>query len=195
MTFKSGRVYKAERLSDSSPLWKEIQNVVSRRTKAGMPELQLQEVWDVKWREKPFPWSYYREFKPKRRWFYHGTYSHIIQNILDQGFIITSSASSLHGRMLKDGIYATYHTNKGKLYAFDEYIISVMIYAPHCLVVERGQSIDEYDIIKASKEYHAIEVRTGSIIQYPQRTHTMANHEICVYDSRRIIPRFILKII
>ena len=190
MSFVDGRMYTVKQLSKNHPHWASVQDAVHRRTKPDYKRkygpLVLQELYEVRWRRKPFPWSYYNEFKPKRRWFFHGTTQQSIIKILDEGFKIGPVRS---GRMLGDGIYATYHAHKAESYAPEDYVLSVMIYAPHTLVVHPGQSLDAATIANASKKYHAVEVRTG--VKVPG--WTMKNHEICVYDVRRIIPRFILK--
>ena len=59
--------------------------------------------------------------------------------------------------MLGDGVYGTYHTNKGKTYGTDGYVISVMVYAPNTLVVNPGQSIDQATITSAPSHYDALE--------------------------------------
>jgi hypothetical protein len=194
MIINNGKLYNVEKFSNIDVRWKDIEDAVHRRTKPGTPELRVEEIYDIRWKEKPFPWSF-TEFKKERRWFYHGTSIQIINKVLDEGFKVVHNSQSKHGRMLKDGIYATYHTQKGKLYAPDGYVMSVMVYAQNRLTIKKGERIDEQQIISATKAYDAIEVLTGSIISYPNRLHTMQNHEICVYDSRRIIPRFILKIL
>jgi len=183
---KSGRAYTIEQLSKNHPHWKGVQDAISRRTKPGTSRLQLAELHEVRWVQKPFSWSY-RDFKKGRRWFFHGTRTASIARILNEGFKIKKART---GRMLGDGVYATYHTNKGKSYGPDGYVVSVMIYAPKTYVVGPGQSIAFKDLAKLCKTRQAIEVRTGAVVG----GYTMQNHEICVYDTRHIIPRFVLKL-
>ncbi len=188
--FKSGKIYTVTHLSRDHRLWEGVQAAITRRAKPGVGRLVLEELYDVRWRDKPFPWSWSREFKPGRRLFYHGTSRKIIQRILDDGFRIVSTARAKHGRMLGDGVYATYHTNKGQAYGTDGYVLSVMVYAPNALVVQPGQTINLAEIQKAAQSCDAIEVRTGAVV----RGRRIRNHEICVFDPQRVVPRFILKI-
>jgi hypothetical protein len=189
MVFSDGLMYTVGKVAQSHQLWKEVEEAVTRRINpaAGVGSLSLLELYDVRWRSKPFPWSYSNEFKPHRRWFYHGTDSYTIARILDEGFKIGTART---GRMLGDGVYATYHTNKGKSYGTDGYVISVMVYAPNSLVVHSGQFVDQSTITTTCLRYDALEVRKGAVVA----NYAMKNHEICVFDTRRIIPRFIIKI-
>jgi hypothetical protein len=188
MLFQNGRMYKVRQLARGHPVWGQIQDAIDRRTKPGSGPLTLEALYDIRWIMKPFPWSYTYDFKPNRRWFYHGTSHATIQRILEEGFHVRHAA---HGRMLGDGVYVTYHTNKGKHYGPDGYVLSVMVYAPNTYLVGPGESLDRGQIPSICQTYDAIEVRTGAQID----TWTMQNHEICVYDIRRVIPRFILKIV
>lgn len=187
MTFRDGKLYTIQKLSTSHPYWQGVSAAIKRRTKPNAGPLKLVELYEVRWRQKPFPWSWKRQFKPNRRWFYHGTTKQIIQRILDEGFKIPPPR---HGRMLGQGVYLTYHTNKSIHYGPDGYVISVMVYAPNVLLVNPGQSIDQNQIQNAPLKYDAIEVRTGAIV----RAWTMRNHEICVFNPLRVVPRFICKI-
>ncbi len=193
MTFQNGKLYTIQKLYPDHVHWKGVKKAVSRRTNAN---ITLVELYDVRWRRKPFPWSYHKEFKAHRRWFYHGTSIANIQKILHEGFKVTPAITSHNGRMLGDGIYSTYHTHKGKWYGVDQYVISVMVYTPKILVIQKGQTFDNSQIPTILKSYDAIEVRRGSTVVDPvqKRTCVMKNHEICVYDTRRTIPRFILKL-
>lgn len=189
--FQDGQMYTIQPIARTHPYWQDIQEAVNRRTKPGHGPITLVELFDVRWRFKPFPWSYSREFKPNRRWFYHGTSIANIQSILNNGFAVCQPHAASHGRMLGDGVYATYHANKGKSYAPDNYVISVMIYAPNTYLVNPNQSLDLSQVTGLSSTYDALEVRTDSIIG----SHQMINHEICVYNPLRVIPRFILKLV
>jgi hypothetical protein len=186
--FANGAAYKVIQLQNSHPLWNDVQKSLSDRRKDTTKTLILEELYAVEWVHKPFKWSWKREFKPNRRFFYHGTSCTTIQKILDDGFKIIPTPVS--GRMLGDGIYATYHTDKALLYAPENYIFSVMVYAPQTLLIPPQISIQAAVIQAAVNTYHAVEVRTGAIVN----AYTMQKHEICVYDTRRIIPRFISKV-
>jgi hypothetical protein len=190
MKFRNGKIYTVQQLAKSHYYWNNIQAAINRRTKPGMGSFKLKELYSVKWKRKPFPWSYSKEFKPHRRWFYHGTTQQTIINILDGGFKVSPVYTAKNGRMLGDGVYATYHTNKGKMYGVDGYVVSVMVYAPNTLVFHPSQQLDKNTIDNASQKYDAIEVRTDVVIN----GWKMVNHEICVFDTRRVIPRFIIKI-
>lgn len=198
MPFNDGKMYTVSVVSKGNRYWNEVQKSVdekiNHRLKGQIGKYVIAELYDVKWRTKPFPFSYFKEFKPNRRFFFHGTSSQVIQKILDEGFKVTS-VQAKHGRMLGNGVYLAYHTNKGKSYASDDYVLSVMVYAPNTLVVGPEESITEDQINKAATKYDAIEVRTGAIVKYSnQQPWTMQNHEICVFDTYRVIPRFILKL-
>jgi len=197
MSFNDGLMYKVIPISKNHHYWNDIQEVVdkkiNRRLRPQFGRLIITELYSVKWRKKPFSFSYYKEFKPNRRFFFHGTSKKTIIKILDEGFKVMPNFKN--GRMLGDGVYVTYHTNKGKHYAPDNYVLSVMVYAPKTLVIGPGETITEAQIKAAANQYHAIEVRTGAIIDYPKKSPwTMQNHEICVFDPQRVIPRFILKL-
>jgi len=181
---KSGRMYYISEVDKRERTFYEVQKAIDRKIKPGYNKLKLQRLWRVRWREKPFPWSYNYEFKPNIRYFFHGTTVEAINNILDEGFKIKKPA---HGRMLGDGIYLTYHTHKAANYAKDEYLLSCMVYAPNTIVINPGEKISNNQIAEYIKKYDAIEVRTGSFIN----NYQMKNHEICVYDTRRVIPKFI----
>lgn len=187
MQFRNGTKYSVRKLNQSHPHWQNIEKIVPKKSKAGTGPYSLHELWDIRWRKKPFPWSYFGEFKPGRRFFFHGTDAITIQNIIDEGFKIVPAK---HGRMLGDGIYATYHTNKVMLYGSDNYVISVMVYSPNRYCINPGQSVDGVAVQNAPNRWEALEVRTDSFVM----GYKMKNHEICVYDTRRIIPRFILRI-
>ncbi len=189
MSFRNGKRYTIKQLSSSHHYWSEVQKAVRRRAKSGTGNLHLAELYDVRWRKnaKPFPWSWTRQFKPERRFFYHGTQASNIPKILDEGFQLLVPT---HGRMLGPGIYATYHTNKGQMYGTGGYVISVMVFAPRTHTVHAGQTISSADIQRLRNTHHAIEVRTGAVVQ----GWTMQNHEICVFDIRRVVPRFLVKI-
>lgn len=190
LSFQSGRIYTVKKLSLHHPLWDQVRAAIARRTRSPAGELGLIELYSVRWREKPFPWSWSREFKPQRRFFYHGTTRTAIQQILDQGFKVAPARRARHGHLLGPGVYATYHTDKGRRYGSDDYVLSVMVYAPDILVVHPGGAIDLSAIQQAPQRYDAIEVRTGAVV----RGRTIQHHEICVFDPRRVVPRFIVKI-
>jgi len=188
MSFQNGKKYNVEKLTSSHPHWQGVQKAIRQKAKLlNSNQYIIDELYSVTWNKKPFPWSWTKEFRPNRRFFFHGTSKLVIQNILDEGFKISYTKN---GRMLGDGVYITYHTDKGKAYATDGYIISTMIYAPNTLVVNPNQSLNLSQIPTLSKNYDAVEVRTNSIIG----NWTMKNHEICIYDSRRVVPRFIIKL-
>lgn len=194
MSFRSGKLYKVKKLTRRHYHWNKIQDVVDKkinyRQKQKIGTVTIEELYDVRWRTKPFPWSWTIEFKPNRRFFFHGTSSNVIRKILDDGFKVVPAPNAAHGRMLGDGVYIAYHTNKAMSFAKDDYLLSVMVYAPKRLVVHPGQSIDASDIKKARKKYHIIEARTGAIV----KNWKLNNHEICVFDPQRVIPRFIIKL-
>lgn len=187
MSFRSGKMYTVHKLSPEHHFWPEVQTAVSRRAKPQAGPLVLEELYDVRWRTKPFPWSWSREFKPNRRFFYHGTSRQAILRILDEGFKIRPAR---HGRFLGDGIYASYHTNKSRAYCPEDYVLSVMVYVPNTLVVHPGQSLGEAEIRSAPQHCDAIEVRTGAVV----KGRLVKNHEICIFDPQRAVPRFILRI-
>lgn len=187
MVFRSGRLYTVEEVPRNHRYWQAVSEAIKRRTKPGKGPLNLVELYEVRWRKKPFPWSWTREFKPNRRWFFHGTSRSIIQRVLDEGFRIPSPK---HGRMLGSGVYLTFHANKSIKYGPEGYVVSAMVYTPRVLLVSPGQSISIKEIQEAPRKYDAIEVRTGAIVG----TWTMRNHEICVFDPLRVVPRFICKI-
>ena len=190
MKFSHGEMYTVKQLFKSHYHWNEIQQAINRRTKPGMGPFNLKELYSVKWKTKPFPWSFNNYFKPNRRWFFHGTSQQTIIKILDGGFKVGPVYTAKSGRMLGDGVYATYHTNKGRMYGKDGYVLSVMVCAPKTLVFHPSQQLDKNTIATAPQKYHAIEVRTNVVVN----NWPMQNHEICVFDTRRVIPRFIIKI-
>jgi hypothetical protein len=198
MSFSNGKMYTVSVVPKGHRYWSEVQESVDKkinhRLKGQIGKYVITEMYNVRWRVKPFSCSYFKEFKPNRRFFFHGTSSEVIRKILNEGFKVTSVQSAKHGRMLGNGVYVAYHTNKGKHYAPDDYVLSVMVYAPKTLVVGPGESITEAQIKKAASQYDAIEVRTEAIVKYPNQTTIMRNHEICVFDTCRVIPRFILKL-
>ncbi len=188
MVFRDGAIYTVRQLYSSHPDWSGVERAIRANTHAGSPR-RLLELYEVKWRAKPFPWSWLNEFKPNRRFFFHGTSVANIQSILDGGFRIMPA---VNGKMLGNGVYFTFHTNKSCGYAPDGYVISAMVYAPNTLVVHPGYRISYAEIQAACLSYDAIEVRTGAIICYPgQADWAMQNHEICIFDTRRVVPRFI----
>lgn len=187
MSFRNGKRYTIKQLYSNHHYWNEVQEAVRRRAKPGTGKLHLAELYDIRWRKKPFRWSWTREFRPHRRFFYHGTQLGTIPKILDQGFKL---CVPVHGRMLGPGIYATYHTNKGQTYGAGGYVVSVMVYAPKTRTVHPGQSVSSTDIQRWKSRYDAIEVRTDAVIL----GWKMLNHEICVFDPRRVVPKFLIRI-
>lgn len=189
-TIQDGKIYTATPLNPKGKTFAEVQKAFNRRTSQGFgKKVEIVESYDIKWKKKPFPYSYSKEFKPRRRFFYHGAPLATVKNILDSGFIIQSSART--GRMLGDGVYSTYHFDKSLQYAPEQYIISVMVYAPNTLLLNPNQQIDAGTIKSApQKGFDAIEVRTDSIVM----GHRMRLHEICVFSTMRIIPKFISKV-
>ncbi|NOZ91639.1 MAG: hypothetical protein GXO60_10195 [Epsilonproteobacteria bacterium] len=187
MSFQDGKLYRVTELTNTHPHWQGVQDAINRNRKSSSLPYIIEELYSVTWIKKPFPWSWTKEFKPNRRFFFHGTSRQSIQKILDEGF---KTSYTRNGKMLGDGVYITYHSNKGKNYAPEDYIISTMIYAPRTYVVHPNQTINQNAINTLSKRYDAIEVRTGSIVG----SWTMQNHEICVYNPKRVVPRFIIKL-
>lgn len=190
MVFINGDLYTVEKLSRNHPDWNGVTDAIHRRTKSGQASITVEEIYEVLWRRKPFPWSWTHQFRPNRRFFYHGTTITIIQRILDEGFKVGDATTASHGRMLGNGVYATYHTHKGKMYAPDGYMLTVMVYAPNTLCIGPGQALDATTIANAPKLYDALEVRTNALVP----NWAMHNHEICVFDTRRVIPKYILKV-
>jgi len=113
-----------------------------------------------------------------------------IRNIVEENQVVLQTNYTKHGKMLGNGVYISYHSNKSKNYAPENYLLSTMIYAPNTLVVNPNDKLDLSLIDSLSKSVDAIEVRTNAIVG----TWTMKNHEICVYDVRRVVPRFIIKL-
>ncbi len=187
MSFQDGKLYKVVKLNKSHPHWKEVEEALNRNKKSSTPYV-IEELYSVSWHKKPFPWSWTKQFKPNRRFFFHGTTRQSIQNILNVGF---QTSYTKHGKMLGNGVYITYHSNKSRNYAPEDYLLSTMIYAPKTLVVNPNEKLDLTLINSLSKTVDAIEVRTNAIVG----TWTMKNHEICVYDVRRVVPRFIIKVL
>jgi len=187
MSFQNGNLYKVEKLNISHPHWKEVEEALNRNKKSSIPYV-IEELYSVSWHKKPFPWSWTKQFKPNRRFFFHGTTKQSIQNILDNGF---QTGYTKHGKMLGNGVYISYHSNKSRNYAPEDYLLSTMIYAPNTLVVNPKEKLDLTLIDSLSKRVDAIEVRTNAIVG----TWTMKNHEICVYDVKRVVPRFIIKVL
>jgi len=186
MSFQDGELYQVEKLNRSHYFWQDVENAINRNNKSGTKYI-IEELYSLSWKNKPFPWSWTKQFKPNRRFFFHGTTKQSIQNILDNGFTI---GHAKHGRMLGNGVYITHHSNKGRNYSPEDYLLSTMVYAPKTLVVNPNEKLDLTLINSLSKTVDAIEVRTNSIVG----NWTMKNHEICVFDTRRVIPRFIIKI-
>jgi len=187
MSFQKGKLYKVEKLNSTHSHWKDVEKALNRNKKYNISSYQLEELYSVTWFRKPFPWSWTKEFKPNRRFFFHGTSRQSIQSILDSGF---QTSYTKHGKMLGDGVYITHHSNKGRNYAPEDYIVSTMVYAPNTFVVQPNQTLNLNQINTLSKQYDAIEVRTNAIVG----NWTMKNHEICVYNPQRVIPRFIIKL-
>jgi len=186
MSFQDGKLYKVKKLDTNHPYWKDVKNSLNRNKKSGTPYI-IEELYSISWRYKPFPWSWTREFKPNRRFFFHGTSKDNIQNILDNGF---QTGYTKHGKMLGKGVYITYHSNKSRNYAPEDYILSTMIYAPKTLVVNPKEVLNLSLVDSLSKTVDAIEVRTDAVVG----AWTMQNHEICVFNPKRVVPRFIIKI-
>jgi hypothetical protein len=189
MMFRNGKAYTVSQISRHDPDWQTVAQKVAERTKPSTPQIRVDEVYSLKWTAKPFPWSYYHEFRPKRRFFFHGTSRATVERILDEGFRIFPKAGGL-GNLLGDGIYVSYHTNKSRAFTPDGYMLSVMVYAPNTLCLHPGQSLDDNTLAQSRATHDAIEVRTGAIV----RGWTMQNHEICVLNAVRTIPRFIIKV-
>ena len=186
MSFQDGKLYQVKKLNSSHRYWKDVENAINRNKKSGTKYV-IEELYSLSWKSKPFPWSWTKEFKPNRRFFFHGTSKQSIQNILDNGFRV---GSAKNGRMLGDGVYITYHSNKGRNYAPEDYILSTMIYAPNTFVVHPHQTFNLSSISTIARNHDAIEVRTDAIVG----TWTMKNHEICVFNPKRVVPRFIIKL-
>ena len=186
MSFQDGKLYKVKKLNRSHKYWQDVEDAINRNKKSGTKYI-IEELYSISWHSKPFPWSWTKQFKPNRRFFFHGTSKQSIQNILDNGFTV---GTAKNGRMLGDGVYITYHSNKGRNYAPEDYILSTMIYAPKTLVVSPNEKLDLTLIDSLSKAVDAIEVRTNSIVG----SWTMKNHEICVFNPKRVVPRFIIKL-
>ena len=187
MSFQDGKLYKVVRLNNNHPHWKEVEEALNRNKKSSTTHYIIEELYSVSWHRKPFPWSWTKQFKPNRRFFFHGTTKQSIQNILDNGF---QTGYTKHGKMLGNGVYITYHSNKSRNYAPEDYLLSTMIYAPKTLVVNPNEKLDLTLIDSLSKTVDAIEVRTNAIIG----TWIMKNHEICVFNPKRVVPRFIIKV-
>lgn len=188
MSFHSGRLYRVTPLARDHPLWEAVQAAVARRARPESGRPTLVELYDLRWQRKPFPWSWSQAFKPQRRFFFHGTSTGTVRRILDQGFRV---AHSRHGRLLGDGVYATYHTDKGLAYGEENYLFSVMVYAPHTYVVHPGQAVERAQLQQTARRYEAIEVRSGALVG----GHRIRDHEICVFDPRRVVPRFLLRVV
>ncbi len=186
MSFQNGKLYQVEKLTRSHSYWSSVEKAINKNNKSGTNYI-IKELYSLSWTKKPFSWSWTKQFKPNRRFFFHGTTKQSIQSILDRGFQI---GYTKHGKMLGNGVYITYHSSKSKNYAPDDYIISTMIYAPNALVVNPSEKLDLSLINSLSKTVDAIEVRTNSIVG----DWIMKNHEICVYDPKRVVPRFIIKL-
>jgi hypothetical protein len=186
MSFQDGKLYKITKLSPTHSNWQAVEDALNRKNRSGT-FYKIEELYSVTWHYKPFPWSWTHEFKPNRRFFFHGTTKQSIQNILEDGF---KTSYTKNGKMLGDGVYITYHSHKGRSYAPEDYVLSTMIYAPNTFVVHPQQSFDLNDISKIAKSYDAIEVRTDSVVG----NWTMKNHEICVFNPQRVVPRFIIKL-
>jgi len=186
MSFQDGKIYKVKKLDNSHRYWKNVEDAINRNKKSGTKYV-IGELYLISWQSKPFPSSWTKQFKPNRRFFFHGTSKQSIQNILDNGFTI---GTEKNGRMLGNGVYITYHSNKSRNYSPNDYLLSTMIYAPKTLVVNPSEKLDLTLINSLSKTVDAIEVRTNSIVG----NWTMKNHEICVFDARRVVPRFIIKL-
>ncbi|MGD9891542.1 MAG: hypothetical protein AB7R89_27375 [Dehalococcoidia bacterium] len=184
MTFRDGTLYTATRLSPSDPYWRDVVDAVQRRTKPNTGTFTVQEVYSLRWRNKPFPYSYTYEFRPNRRFFWHGSSIQNLQRILDEGF------KPGMGGMLGPGIYTTFHINKSWGYAPERFVMSVMIYAPNTVCFHSGDVVDLNSVSYLKQAHDAIEVRSGVMVG----TWSMNNHEICVQESVRAIPRFITKL-
>jgi hypothetical protein len=190
--FTNGKRYLVSKLDPSHKDWSVVERVLAKRNRAG--GFRLAELYEVKWRTKPFNWSYY-EFRKDRRFFFHGTQKSTIQTILDEGFKVVRGP---RGQMLGPGIYAAYHTQKGRLYAPDAYVLSVMVYAPKTQTYGPTDTVTGAHIQALRKSHHAVEVRTGTVVSTPDQRRggtvtpwKLRNHEICVFDPARVVPRYI----
>ena len=195
MPFRNGKAYTVKFVSKNDRTFSDVQAAMDRKTKNGYNRTILKDLWDVRWIKKPFSWSYSREFKPNCRFFWHGTSKQNIYDILDNGFKVGgSNTSKSNGSMLGRGVYATFHTHKVAQYAVDGFVVSVMIYAPRTLLVTNGQTLTQKDHQAAYNQYHAIEVTSGANVHNRIGGKAMINHEICVFDPIRVIPRYICRI-
>jgi hypothetical protein len=189
MTFQNGGLYTTSRLPRSDADWQTVAQVVAQKTKPGVSPINVDDVFSVKWTRKPFPWSYYHEFRPHRRFFFHGTSRAVIQKILNEGFRVFPRPAGSQN-LLGDGIYVSYHVNKSRRFSPDGYMLSVMVYAPRTYCVHPGQSLSVAELQQIRATYDAIEARSGAIIQgYP-----LQNHEICIMDPLRTVPRYVIKV-
>jgi len=184
MNITNGNLYTIKEISSKDKNYKGVIDSVIRRTKSG--NISVEKVYDVKWNKKPFKWSYFNEFKPKRRWFYHGSSDRNIQSILNTGFIPSSAGK------LGPGVYATYHPELSCAFRRGgQHVLCCMVYAPKTYLVDKGKSISHNEVItRINKKYDAIEVRSSGSVGV-----TFSSHEICVFEPTRIIPRFLIKVV
>jgi len=182
MSFKDGKLYKVEKLNKSHPYWYDIVNIINNKTNINI-SYYIEELYSISWKHKPFKWSWAQEFKPNRRFFFCGISKSNIENILDYGF-----QSNID--IFRDGIYLTYHSNKAIDDSPEGYILSNMVYVPKSYVVNPYEEFNENEIDFIKNNFHSIEFRTNSIIQNLE----VKNHTICIFNSNRVIPRFIIKV-
>jgi hypothetical protein len=195
MSLHGGQLYRIYEIDKDHHDWHGVVSAARRRTRKDQNNhrpVGVKAVYSVKWRNKPFPWSYTREFKPSRRWFYHGTSESNIQSILNAGF------QASQGGMLGQGVYAAFHSNKSLHYSYpnsknEKYTISVMVYAPWTYCAQPGSTLGDFKLSLLRLFYQAIEVRTGAHVNARRGGTGMRYHEICVRDPRRVVPRFIIE--
>ncbi|MHA1407677.1 MAG: hypothetical protein ACTSSG_09910 [Candidatus Heimdallarchaeaceae archaeon] len=181
----SGTMYYMKEINSNSKEYNQIYNIVFSRKKPFDPLLEIQKIYDIKWKEKPFSWSYFNEFKPNRRWFFCGVDSDDVNSILNSGMQIRRKSDT---NILGNGVYLSYHPFKAIEDSIDLHLLSCMIYAPNTFVFHPNQQITENDLKLASAKYDAIEIRSGALINGRQMTH----HQICVFESKRVIPRYLI---
>ena len=79
---QKGNLYYVERVNHKESIFEQIQDVLIRRTIPREATLRLEELYNVKWTEKPFPFSYFKEVKPNQRFFFHTTTIQGVNDIL-----------------------------------------------------------------------------------------------------------------
>jgi len=185
---KDGKIYTISSIPKKDKLFKDVYDIIKKQNKGVNSIIKLEKLYNVKWRFKPFSWSYLNEFKPNARWFFCGVKEGKIQHILDEGFS-TQPTDKYH--LLGNGIYLSYHIAKALKDTDNNYIISCLVYAPRVLLKHPEESISLKEIQSAQNELDAIELRSNVYLSNKK----LRFHQICVFDSKRVVPRFILQLI